>query len=126
MLLGKTLARALLNSTVATMYSKTYYYSSSSAASVYNYVSNVDENGATITVNLPGVNKDNVTISYSDVDYTVKIEAQKNKAKVFSQSFDVCDTKLDMENAKATMQDGQLLFKIPNKKPPQLKTIKIT
>ena len=126
MLLGKTLARALLNSTVTTMYSKTYYYSSSSAASVYNYVSNADENGATITVNLPGVNKDNVTISYSDVDYTVKIEAQKNKAKVFSQSFDVCDTKLDMENAKATMEDGQLLFKIPNKKPPQLKIIKIT
>lgn len=119
------MAQALLNNSVTTMYSKTYYYSSSSAASVYNYVSNVDENGATITVNLPGVHKDNVTISYSDVDYTVKIEAQKNKAKVFSQSFDVCDTKLDMGNAKATMEHGQLVFKIPNRKPPQLKTIKI-
>ena len=107
------------------MYSKTYYYSAASAASTYNYVSNVDENGATITVNLPGVHKDNVTISYSDVDYTVKIEAQKNKCNVFSQAFDFCE-KLDIQNATATMEHGQLVFKIPNKKPPQLKTIKIT
>lgn len=125
MSLGNTLAQPLLNNSVTTMYSKTYYYSATSAASTYNYVSNVDENGATITVNLP-VNKDNVTISYSDVDYTVKIEAVKNKAKVFNQTFDICDTKLDIDNATAAMEHGQLVFKIPNKKPPQLKTIKIT
>ncbi len=115
----------MLSTSVTSMYSKTYYYSATSAASTYNYVSNVDENGATITVDLPGVHKDNVTISYSDVDYTVKIEAQKNKASVFSQVFDVSE-KLDMHNATATMEHGQLLFRIPNKKPPQLKTIKIT
>lgn len=85
----------------------------------------IDENGATVEIPLPGACKDDVNISIKESDKLI-VEVNKNVKFSGGQIYKFkLLAELDVENISAEMKNGLLVINVPKKKSFQDKFIKI-
>lgn len=81
-----------------------------------------DDSGINVTIELPGVKKESVDISIDSDTVIVKAERNGKKSK---QQF-ITDKTLDKDAITASMEDGILTLRLPNKAEAVARKIKIT
>ena len=71
-----------------------------------------DENGDTLTINIPGYNKKLINISVEGDALIIKGKSNSGNPDGFTQRFTLCD-KHDSENIEASVVDGVLTLSVP-------------
>ena len=79
-----------------------------------NYKTDSDENGVTLTMEIPGYNKDMVSIDITDDDLIIEGTPHTGDTDGFTQKFSLGD-KLDPEDIDATIVDGILTLSVSYK-----------
>ena len=76
------------------------------------YKTHSDEDGVTLTLNVPGYNKDLIEVSVDADDLVIKGKSNSGDTGGFDKRFTIGD-KLDVENVDATVIDGVLTISVP-------------
>ena len=77
-----------------------------------NYKTDSDDNGVTLTMNVPGYNKKLIDISIEGETLIVEGKSNSGNPNGFTERFAICD-KHDSENIDASVIDGVLTLKVP-------------
>lgn len=88
-----------------------------------NYKTDSDENGITLTMEIPGYNKDMISIGVNGDDLEIEGKPHTGDTDGFTEKFSLGE-KVDAENIEATIVDGILTLTVPYKdevKPRKLK-----
>ena len=89
------------------IYPNSYRHNSSS-----NYKTDSDEDGITLTMNVPGYNKKLIDVSVSGGKLTIEGKANSGDSSGFNHTFTINDN-LDSDEIDATVIDGVLTVLIP-------------
>ena len=89
------------------IYPNSYRHSSSS-----NYKTDSDDDGVTLTMNVPGYNKKLIDVSVSGDTLTIEGKAHSGDTDGFNHTFTINDN-LDSDGIDATVVDGVLTVSIP-------------
>ena len=89
------------------VYPNSYRYSNSS-----NYKTDSDEDGITLTMNVPGYNKKLIDVTVSGDKLSIEGKAHSGDTEGFIHNFTISDN-LDSEEIDATVIDGVLTVSIP-------------
>jgi len=76
------------------------------------YKTHSDDDGVTLTMNVPGYNKDLIEVSVDTDDLVIKGKSNSGDTGGFDKRFTIGD-KLDVENVDATVVDGVLTVSVP-------------
>ena len=77
-----------------------------------NYKTDSDDNGVTLTMNVPGYNKKLIDISIEGETLIIEGKSNSGNPNGFTERFTMCD-KHDSENIDATVIDGILTLTVP-------------
>ena len=84
-----------------------------------------NENDYEWEVELPGVSKENIELTFNNYTITVKATRKKGESEcVYSRTCEIPET-ADPENICATFENGLLVLKISKKQQPEIKKIAI-
>ncbi len=89
------------------VYPNSYRYSNSS-----NYKTDSDEDGITLTMNVPGYNKKLIDVTVSGDKLSIEGKSHTGSTEGFNHSFTINDN-LDADEIDATAIDGVLTVSIP-------------
>ena len=89
------------------IYPNSYRHNSSS-----NYKTDSDEDGLTLTMNVPGYNKKLIDVSVSGDKLTIEGKANSGDSSGFNHTFTINDN-LDSDGIDATVVDGVLTVSVP-------------
>ena len=89
-----------------------------------NYKTDSDDNGVTLTMEIPGYNKDMISIDVSGDDLIIEGKPHTGDTEGFIQKFSLGD-KLDSENIDATIIDGILTLSVSYKEETKPRKIEI-
>ena len=89
------------------IYPNAYRYNNSS-----DYKTDTDEDGVTLTINVPGYNDKLIDVSVSGDKLTIEGKAHTGSTEGFSHAFTINDN-LDTDGIDATVIDGVLTVSIP-------------
>jgi len=76
------------------------------------YKTHSDDDGVTLTMNVPGYNKDLIEVSVDADDLVIKGKSNSGDTTGFDKRFTIGE-KLDTENIDATVVDGVLTVSVP-------------
>ena len=77
-----------------------------------NYKTDSDDNGVTLTMNVPGYNKKLIDISVEGETLIIEGKSNSGNPNGFTERFTMCD-KHDYENIDASVIDGVLTLSVP-------------
>ena len=77
-----------------------------------NYKTDSDDNGVTLTMNVPGYNKKLIDISIEGETLIIEGKSNSGNPNGFTERFTICD-KHDSENIDASVIDGVLTLSVP-------------
>ena len=87
-------------------------FTSSPNRDYINYKTHSDEDGVTLTMNVPGYNKKLIDVSVEADTLVIKGQSNSGDTEGFEKSFTLND-RLDTDNVEATIVDGVLTVTIP-------------